>query len=63
VIDHLVKHRVDLIILEQPFLVGIVKIAADRLRVPVIYSCQNVEYRLRRDLGVLGRDVGDGLIR
>lgn len=50
VIDHLVEQRTEAIILEQPFLVEIVKLASDRLRIPVIYSCQNIEYRLRKDL-------------
>lgn len=48
VIDHLAT--TDVIILEQPFLVGLVRAAADRLRIPVVYSSQNIEYRLRRDL-------------
>lgn len=50
VINHLVEQRTEAIILEQPFLVEIVGRAADQLRVPVIYSCQNIEYRLRKDL-------------
>ena len=50
VVEHLRSSGCDLIILEQPFLVRIARIAVDRLRIPVIYSCQNIEYRLRRDL-------------
>jgi glycosyltransferase involved in cell wall biosynthesis len=38
------------IILEQPFLVEVVEQIAGDLAVPVLYSCQNIEYRLRKDL-------------
>jgi glycosyltransferase involved in cell wall biosynthesis len=50
VVDHLVWASVDLIILEQPFLVDLVRLVIDQLSIPVIYSCQNIEYRLRKDL-------------
>jgi glycosyltransferase involved in cell wall biosynthesis len=46
----LAERQVAAIILEQPFLVDVVRSVADRLHVPVVYSCQNIEYRLRRDL-------------
>ena len=48
--QHLRSHSVDVIILEQPFLVTVVEPIVERLQIPVVYSCQNVEYRLRRDL-------------
>jgi hypothetical protein len=41
---------VQAIILEQPFLVDVVEPIAAALAVPVLYSCQNIEYRLRMDL-------------
>ena len=44
------SRSVDAIILEQPFLVGVVEQVATALGAPVLYSCQNIEYRLRRDL-------------
>ena len=44
------SRSVDAIILEQPFLVGLVEQVAAALGAPVLYSCQNIEYRLRRDL-------------
>lgn len=49
-IDHLRRSGTSLIIMEQPFLIDVVEVAASALGVPVIYSSQNVEYRLRRDL-------------
>ncbi len=48
--SHLLEQQAQLIILEQPFLCDLVSKVADALGTPVIYSCQNVEYRLRRDL-------------
>jgi len=50
VTDHLRAERVDVIILEQPFLVDIVAEAIKSVPASVVYSCQNIEYRLRRDL-------------
>ena len=50
VVDHLASASVDLIILEQPFLVDLVRLVVDHRSSPVIYSCQNVEYRLRKSL-------------
>lgn len=47
---HLQQHDIDVIVLEQPFLVDVVAAATHTLDIPVVYSCQNVEYRLRRDL-------------
>jgi glycosyltransferase involved in cell wall biosynthesis len=44
------SRSVDAIVLEQPFLVGVVERVAPALGAPVLYSCQNIEYRLRRDL-------------
>jgi hypothetical protein len=56
--DHLQRQHVQLIILEQPFLVELVTAVAGALRVPVVYSCQNIEYRLRRDLERFAPDGG-----
>jgi len=50
VINHLTEQRCDVIIMEQPFLIAVVEAVADRLRIPVVYSSQNIEYRLRKDL-------------
>lgn len=50
VIDHLAARGTAVILLEQPFLVEVVTDVASALRVPVIYSSQNVEHRLRADL-------------
>jgi glycosyltransferase involved in cell wall biosynthesis len=50
ILDHVRGRRVDAILLEQPFLVDIVAKVASVLDVPVVYSCHNIEYRLRRDL-------------
>ena len=50
IVTHLMRHKVDLIILEQPFLIEVVRRSVDLLGIPVIYSCENIEYRLRRDL-------------
>lgn len=50
IIEHLRRHDTSAILLEQPFLVEVAGAAADALDIPVVYSCQNVEYRLRRDL-------------
>lgn len=50
IVDHLATASVDLIILEQPFLVDLVRLVVEKSSVPVIYSCQNIEYRLRKDL-------------
>jgi Glycosyl transferases group 1/Glycosyltransferase Family 4 len=47
---HLEARQVDLIILEQPFLVQVVAPIAQSSGIPVIYSCQNIEYRLRQEL-------------
>lgn len=47
---HLEQQQTAAIILEQPFLVDVVSKVADALGVPVVYSCQNIEYRLRSDL-------------
>lgn len=49
-IAHLSRRDTSLLILEQPFLVEIAAAVAGSLGVPVVYSCQNIEYRLRRDL-------------
>lgn len=38
------------IVMEQPFLVDLVEDVAGPTAIPIVYSCQNVEYRLRRDL-------------
>jgi glycosyltransferase involved in cell wall biosynthesis len=46
---HLAEREVTLVILEQPFLVDLLEAAAPS-GTTVLYSCQNVEYRLRRDL-------------
>lgn len=46
---HLARLDVSLVILEQPFLVDVIG-AAVGSSIPFIYSCQNIEYRLRRDL-------------
>ena len=48
--SHLIEHQAEAIILEQPFLVDVVDQVVRGQGMPVIYSCQNVEYRLRRDL-------------
>ncbi len=48
--SHLEAQGTGAIVMEQPFLVGIVAQVAKALNVPVVYSCQNVEFRLRRDL-------------
>ena len=42
--------NVSALVLEQPFLIATVEQVAKALDVPVLYSCQNIEYRLRRDL-------------
>jgi glycosyltransferase involved in cell wall biosynthesis len=47
---HLTDQQTSLVILEQPFLVGVAEHVAQRLGTPVVYSSQNVEFRLRRDL-------------
>ena len=57
IIAHLERHQVNLILLEQPFLVDLARRAVDRLKIPVIYSCHNIEYRLRRDLERFQTDV------
>lgn len=41
---------VSVIILEQPFLAELVASVARDIGAAVVYSCQNIEYRLRRDL-------------
>jgi glycosyltransferase involved in cell wall biosynthesis len=41
---------VDVILLEQPFLVDVVDHVSTALGAPVVYSCQNVEHRLLREL-------------
>jgi hypothetical protein len=50
IIDHLAAQDVSLVILEQPFLVDVAEQLAKALSVSVVYSCQNIEHRLRRDL-------------
>lgn len=50
VVDHLIAASVDLIILEQPFLVDLVRLVVENHSAPVMYSCQNIEYRLRKNL-------------
>ena len=50
IISHLRRHATTAIMLEQPFLVDVVEQASRALDLPVIYSSQNVEYRLRQDL-------------
>jgi hypothetical protein len=50
VVSHLRDQGTSAIILEQPFLVGVVERVAHALGVPVIYSSQNIEFKLRRDL-------------
>lgn len=48
--QHLVAQGTELIILEQAFLAPVVSAVVGGLGIPVVYSCQNIEYRLRRDL-------------
>ena len=50
VVAYLRRQRADLVILEQPFLVPVVRRALAQVPIPVLYSCQNVEYQLRKDL-------------
>jgi glycosyltransferase involved in cell wall biosynthesis len=47
---HLAEQQTSLVILEQPFLVGVAEHVSRQLGTPVVYSSQNVEFRLRRDL-------------
>jgi hypothetical protein len=47
---HLAGLGVSVVILEQPFLIDVVAPVVSALSVPMIYSCQNIEFRLRRDL-------------
>jgi hypothetical protein len=49
-ITKLGSQGVELIVLEQPFLVDVVERVSSRLGVPVVYSCHNIEYRLLREL-------------
>lgn len=48
--EHLKTQGVQAIVLEQPFLVDLVERVLQTLTLPVIYSSQNIEFRLRRDL-------------
>jgi len=48
--NELAQRGVDLVMLEQPFLVETAERVATRLGAPIVYSCHNVEYRLFREL-------------
>jgi glycosyltransferase involved in cell wall biosynthesis len=50
VIAHLYRHRAQIVIVEQPFLIELGQIVADALGIGVIYSSQNIEHSLRHDL-------------
>jgi glycosyltransferase involved in cell wall biosynthesis len=50
VTSRLRNRNVTALVLEQPFLVGVVEQVAAALDAPVLYSCQNIEWRLRADL-------------
>lgn len=53
-VDELIAHLraagTTVIVLEQPFLLDVAEAAATALSVPIVYSCQNIEHALRRDL-------------
>ena len=48
--SHLRGHNVSVVILEQAFLIDMVAKVVDTLGAALVYSCENIEYRLRADL-------------
>jgi len=47
---HLERHNVSVVILEQAFLIDTVATVVDNVGASLVYSCENIEYRLRADL-------------
>lgn len=48
--DHLKRHNVSVVILEQAFLINTIERVVNTLGASLVYSCENIEYRLRADL-------------
>jgi len=48
--DHLKRHGVSVVILEQAFLIDTIEQVVNNLGASLVYSCENIEYRLRADL-------------
>jgi hypothetical protein len=56
IVEHLRQHGVSVMMLEQPFLAQIAERVLGRHPAAVVYSSQNLEYRLRRDLEAFAPD-------
>jgi glycosyltransferase involved in cell wall biosynthesis len=48
--EHLKRHNVSVVILEQAFLINTIERVVTTLGASLVYSCENIEYRLRADL-------------